>query len=164
MGRLFDAAAAVLGVRQISHYEGQAAMELEALAGRRVAAERPILIEEDPDSPGNWIIDPVPLLGALGLRRQRGENVADLAADFHASVAWAATQVVSRVVDSTGITTVALGGGVFQNGRLLSSMIERLEDMGLRVLVPRALGPNDGAISYGQAVIAAARLQSGPAA
>jgi hydrogenase maturation protein HypF len=163
MGRLFDAAAAVLGLRGISHYEGQAAMELEALAGRRVAAERPILIEEDPDSLGNWIIDPVPLLGALGLRRQRGEDVADLAADFHASVAWAATQVVSRVADSTGITTVALGGGVFQNGRLLGSMIERLEDMGLRVLVPRALGPNDGAISYGQAAIAAARLQSGAA-
>ena len=160
MGRLFDAAAAVLGVRRASYYEGQAAIELEALAGRRVAAERPCLIEEDPTSPGSWIIDPLPLLGILGLRRQRGEDVADLAADFHASVAWAATQVVDRVAEATGITTVALGGGVFQNARLLGSMIERLQEMGLRVLVPRALGPNDGAISYGQAAIAAARLQA----
>jgi hydrogenase maturation protein HypF len=163
MGRLFDAAAAVLGVRRLSRYEGQAAMELEALAGRRVAAERPCLIEEDRDSPESWIIDPLPLLGTLGMRRQRGEDVADLAADFHASVAWAATEVVSRTVESTGIITVALGGGVFQNARLLGSMIERLRDMGLRVLVPRVLGPNDGAISYGQAVIAAARLQDGVA-
>jgi hydrogenase maturation protein HypF len=134
-------------------------MELEALAGRRVAAERRCLIEEDPGSPGSWIIDPLPLLGILGLRRQRGDDVADLAADFHASVAWAATQVVDHVAESTGITTVALGGGVFQNARLLASMIERIQEMGLRVLVPRALGPNDGAISYGQAAIAAARLQ-----
>ena len=53
---------------------------------------------------------------------------------------------------------MALGGGCFQNARLLSGVARRLEDAGLRVLVPRRLGPNDGAVSYGQAVVAAARM------
>ena len=155
MGRLFDAAAAVIGLRQVAHYEGQAAMELEALAGRRVATEHPCEFIEQEDG---WILDPLPLLGALGVCRQRGADPADLAADFHASVAWATAELVHRAVESTGVRTVALGGGVFQNARLLGSLEERLGRAGLRVLVPRSLSPNDGAISYGQAAVAAATL------
>lgn len=156
MGRLFDAAAAILGVCRVAHYEGQAAMELEALAGVRPAAEYPCAIHDD--GAGGWEIDPIPLLTALGLRRIKGYDVADLAADFHASVAWVTAEVLRRAVEATGITTVALGGGTFQNARLLVSLRRRLEGRGLRVLVPRALPPGDGAISYGQAAVAAARL------
>lgn len=155
MGRLFDAAAAILGVRREVSYEGQAAMELEALAGRRPATEYPSrFFEED----GRWVLDPLPLLAVLGSRRRRGEPVADLAADFHASIAWALAGLVRRVAESAGLDTVALGGGVFQNGRLLESLVRRLEKAGFRVLVPRRLPPHDGAISYGQAAVAAARL------
>jgi hydrogenase maturation protein HypF len=157
MGRLFDAAAAILGVRHESSFEGQAAMELEALAGFRPATEYPSrFIERD----GRVVLDPLPLLAVLGTRRRRGEPVADLAADFHASIAWALAALIRRVAADTGLSIVALGGGVFQNGRLLTSMVKRLERDGLRVLVPGQLPPNDGCISYGQAAVAAARISS----
>jgi hydrogenase maturation protein HypF len=156
MGRLFDAAAAAIGVRLVSDYEGQAAMELEALAGGRIAAEHPIPIDED--GAGGWQMDPIPLLTWLALSRQRGVDPGDLAADFHASIAWVTELLVSRAADATGISTVVLGGGVFQNARLLASLRSRLERRRFRVLLPRALPPNDGAISYGQAAMAAAIL------
>jgi hydrogenase maturation protein HypF len=154
MGRLFDAVAAIIGVRRISHYEGQAAMELEALAGRRIAAESPM--EITPDGQGGWVINPLPLLTRLGYRTRRGDDPADLAADFHASVAWMTETVVRRAAEETGLMTVALGGGTFQNARLVESIERRLSGHGFRVLLPRRLGPNDGAVSYGQAVVAAA--------
>jgi len=156
MGRLFDAAAAVLGLRLKADYEGQAAMELESLAGRRVASEIRVGLERSEE--GAWVVDPLHLLAVLGSRRQRGDNIADLAADFHASVAWAAAEVIRRVSEESGIRTVTLGGGTFQNARLLTSMVGRLQGFGMTVLWPRRLSPNDGAISFGQAAVAAARL------
>lgn len=155
MGRLFDAASAILGVRRHASYEGQAAMELESLAGR--GRELPLefpLVEAD----GVFILDPVPLLIALGDLRLRGEDPGVLAARFHESVIHAAAAIAVRVADIAATHTVVLGGGSFQNARLLSGIRSRLEERGLRVLVPRRLGPNDGAISYGQAAIAAALL------
>jgi hydrogenase maturation protein HypF len=160
MGRLFDAAAAVLGLRLKAEFEGQAAMELESLAGRRVASEIRVGLERT--NGGAWVIDPLHLLAVLGSRRQRGDDVGDLAADFHASIAWATAEVVRHLTEDTGISTVALGGGTFQNARLLTSLIGRLEGFGLTVLRPKRLGPNDGAVSYGQAAVAAARLALGP--
>ena len=134
-------------------------MELEALASRRPGNEYPCrFVEVD----GRTVLDPLPLLSILGWRRQRGIDPADLAADFHASIAWATAELVRRAAQASGLSTVALGGGVFQNARLLESMMERLEGSHLRVLVPRRLPPNDGAISYGQAAVAAAILSSEP--
>lgn len=159
MGRLFDAAAAILGVRQVAEYEGQAAMELEALAGFRPAAEYPSIIHGD--GAGGWEIDPLPVLTNLALRRLKGYDVADLAADFHASIAWVTGEVLRRAVEATGIRTVVLSGGTFQNARLLLSLRRRLTERGLEALVPRLLPPGDGAISFGQAAVAAARLAGG---
>lgn len=156
MGRLFDAAAAVLGVRRLAGFEGQAAMELESLAGRRSASEIRVGLERGDD--GTWLIDPLHLLAVLGSRRQGGEDPRDLAADFHASVAWATAEVVRRLAEETGLRTVALSGGTFQNARLLDSLVRRLRAFRLEPLWPRRLGPNDGAASYGQAAVAAARL------
>jgi len=158
MGRLFDAAAAVLGLRRVSSFEGQAAMELESLAGRRSAAEHPGRVDE---IDGILVADPLPILAAIGWRLQRGDDQADLAADFHASVARTTEELVRQVAESSKLATVALAGGCFQNARLLESLRNRLTRLGLRVLTPRALSPNDGAISYGQAAVAAARLESG---
>jgi hydrogenase maturation protein HypF len=156
MGRLFDAAAAVLGVRRLGDYEGQAAMELEALAGGRpaVAAEPAIRRGEDE----RWELDPLPLLAELGERRQAGEDPGQLAAVFHESIALGTVALAVRCSETAGVRTVALGGGTFQNTRLLVSVAGRLEALGIEVLVPRQLGPNDGAISYGQAAVAAALL------
>lgn len=156
MGRLFDAAAAILGVRQESAYEGQAAMELEALAGRRIAAEYPVPIEED--EAGGWILNPIPMLTRLAIRRQRGVDPGDLAADFHASIARAAEMLICRAAETSGLAAVVLSGGTFQNARLLTSVRRRLERRRFRVLTARELPPNDGAISYGQAALAAAQL------
>lgn len=155
LGRLFDAAAAVLGVRRVSGYEGQAAMELEALAGRRCTEARDVPVRGDAEP---WVLDPVPLLAELGERRQAGEDPGDLAAAFHETVAQAAAELAARACERTGLRTVALGGGVFQNARLLLSTRERLEARGLEVLLPRRLSPNDGAVSYGQSAVAAALL------
>ncbi len=157
LGRLFDAAAAVLGVRIVSRYEGQAAMELESLAGRRAAQPLPFPMDHGAD--GIWILDPLPLLVALGERRAAGIGVRELAARFHESVAAAADLVAARVAAAAGLSTVALAGGCFQNARLLVSVRARLEARGFRVLVPRRLSANDGAVSYGQAAVAAALLQ-----
>ena len=156
MGRLFDAAAAVLGIRRVSYYEAQAAMELEALAGNRSADPLPFPAEQN--EAGVWILDPIPLLVALGERRAAGDDMGDLAARFHESVAATSAEVVRQIADHTGIAKVVLGGGVFLNARLLASVIQRLEAHILKPIVPRLLPPNNGAISYGQAVSAAARM------
>ena len=162
MGRLFDAASAVLGLRHRVRYEGQAAMELESLAGRRIGTELPYRLEDD--GAGGWVLDPLPLLVTVGERRQRGAEVEDLAADFHATVAAATVQLVRRAGDATGRRTVVLSGGVFQNALLLRLVRTDLAARGLEVLVPRLLSPNDGAISFGQAAAAAAMLRRESAA
>jgi hydrogenase maturation protein HypF len=155
MGRLFDAAAAVLGVRRGASYEGQAAMELESLAGRRAAKALPMPAHE---TDGELLLDPLPLLVALGERRQRGDDVRLLAAAFHETVIDAVVRLARHVAAGAALDTVVLGGGSFQNARLLTGVRQRLEGAGLRVLVPLRLGPNDGAISFGQAAVAAALL------
>lgn len=155
MGRLFDAAAAVLGLRSRSSYEGNAAMELESLAGSADADSLPFPVNE---ADGCLVADPLPLLVALGERRTRGNDLRTLAARFHESVAHMAADVAAVVATGARVDIVALGGGSFQNARLLFGIRRRLEARGLRVLVPRQIGPNDGAISLGQAAIGAAIL------
>ena len=156
MGRLFDAAAAVLGLRRISEYEGQAAMELEALSADRPGRDLAVPIRRSDGE--TMVIDPLPLLAELGRARQRGVEMASLAADFHESVAAFTERAAVDACRLASCDTVVLGGGVFQNARLAARIPERLAARGLRVLVPRMLSPNDGAISYGQAAVAAARL------
>jgi hydrogenase maturation protein HypF len=155
MGRLFDAAAAIAGVCAHSRFEGEAAMHLELAAGQRDAHAIPLAISK---TAGRLVLDPVPLLIELAAARLEGEDPAVLAAVFHESLARACVEVAVDLAVRERLTTVALGGGVFQNGRLLSAIAGRLREVGLLVLTASALPPNDGAISYGQAAIAAARL------
>lgn len=159
MGRLFDAASAVLGLRRVSGHEGQAAMELESLAQGCTGRALPMPIVEAPGAP--WILDPLPLLSSLGTALGTGRGVAQLAADFHESVVVATERLVGMACDSTGIDTVVLSGGVFQNARLMTQLPERLAARGLTVLLPRRLSPNDGALSFGQAAVAGAFLSRG---
>ena len=155
MGRLFDAASAVLGQRRHSSYEGQAAMELEALAGTTAGAVIPCPVDV---RSGRLVIDPLPVLTAIGYALRTGAEVHRLAADFHESIAAATAGAAERLAREAGLDTVVLAGGCFQNARLLASVSRLLAEQGLRVLRPRLLPPNDGAISYGQAAVAAARL------
>lgn len=158
MGRLFDAAAAVLGVRRHASFEGHPAMELEALAGDMHAAPLPFPIYEED---GRLQLDPVPLLIALGEGRRHGVDVGLLAARFHESIVEASVDVARLVAASVGLDTVVLAGGSFQNARLLTRITRRLEESHLHVLTAKKLGPNDGAISYGQAAVAAWKLSRG---
>jgi hydrogenase maturation protein HypF len=177
MGRLFDAASAVLGLRSDARYEGQAAMELESMAwsvlagpGRgvlgtgeqiRARAKQSSIPElpfpESRSANGMRILEPVPLLVALGRRCLEGVDPAILAAAFHLAVADRAVGTASEVAEQERLAEVALGGGTFQNALLVPLIRDSLRDRGLEVLLPRRLGPNDGAISYGQAAVAAGR-------
>ena len=145
LGRVFDAAAGLLGVRAIASYEGQAAMQLEALAARYGKAPAWDDVSEQADGA---ILDLLPLLQRLATW---SGDVAEAAARFHATLAdllaaWAARYARDRDVD-----TVALAGGCFLNGILSRRVNEQLIVEGLRVLTPRQMPPNDGAISLGQA-------------
>lgn len=154
MGRLFDAAAAVLGVCRQSRFEGEAAMRLEALAGTRVA--QPLPFPRSYDANALPQLDPLPLFAALAEAKARGESLETLAAAFHESVAVATAELVAELCTECGTRTVALGGGSFQNARLHASVRDRLHTKGFTVLSPIHLPANDGGLSYGQAVVAAA--------
>jgi hydrogenase maturation protein HypF len=143
LGRLFDAVAAVLGVRERVSYEGQAAIELEQLAGER------------PAEPYPWRFGDATELVAL-CRADRAPRE-EVAARFHETVAAAAAAACKEIGEPR---TVVLSGGSFQNLRLLASTRERLDREGFRVLSHRLVPPNDGGISYGQAAVAARRSAS----
>ncbi len=147
MGRLFDAVAALLGIRDEVTYEGQAAIELEQLAGE-VQAE-----------PYAWRFgDADALVAAVHDDLAAGRPAAEIAAAFHETVAAGAAAACAEAVEPR---TVVLTGGTFQNLRLLDSTRRRLEAGGFRVLTHALVPPNDGGISYGQAAVAAARGADG---
>jgi hydrogenase maturation protein HypF len=154
MGRLFDAVAALAGVRARVSYEGQAAAELEGAAARAAAdAPYPLPVEDGPPV----VLDARPTVLAVARDVDAGASPAAVAARFHAAVARATARACAVVAERHGLSTVVLSGGVFQNRLLLDAAVEALESGGLRVLVPERLPPNDGGISYGQAAVAAAR-------
>jgi hydrogenase maturation protein HypF len=158
MGRLFDAVAALAGVRSAIDYDGQAAIELEMAAHRHTGAlpsSRYTFDFEDVDSP--WIIRVAPVLEAVLHDLARGERIPLIAASLHEAVARMALEACVRISRTTGIVTVALSGGVFQN-RILAERVPRLlRDAGFRVLTHVQLPSNDGCVSLGQAAIAAHR-------
>ena len=155
IGRLFDAVAALCGIRVEVNYEGQAAIELEAVCdpSERGAYELSVSRVE-----GSIVIDPLEALRALVLDVERGTSVGVVASRFHAGVAAATVVACSEAAASAGTDRVVLSGGVFQNRRLLEATTAGLHTAGLRVLVPELLPPGDGGISYGQAAVAARRL------
>jgi hydrogenase maturation protein HypF len=167
-GRLFDAAAAITGVGGRVSFEGEAAMCLEfaAAGGRPADYELAIETVAAPIAPdgaavGEEAVEEIieldwrPLIGALLRDAGRGVAVADMAAGFHAAL----VDAVVAVIERGGARQVALSGGCFQNRLLQEALLQRLPEVGCSVLIQRQVPPNDGGISLGQAVIAAARLQ-----
>jgi hydrogenase maturation protein HypF len=157
MGRLFDAVAALLGLRPRVTYEAQAAIELEAMARSVPRGEAPTFpVEIARSASGSLVIDPSPLIAELVAGRTRGVSTAVLAAAFHESIGRAAALAGAGLAREHGLHTVALTGGVFQNPRLSDIVEQALTAAGLEVLVHRIVPPNDGGISIGQAAVAAA--------
>lgn len=160
MGRLFDAAAAILGICGQATYEGEPTIELEAAAWRALDGE----IARFPDNnvgyfaSGPSLLDQKALFEAL-LEGIEAEAPADrLALDFHVAVARSSARIASDICACEGIDTVALSGGVFMNRLLLQLLTRELKSAGLTVLVPHTVPVNDGCIAYGQAAVASARL------
>lgn len=151
-GRLFDAAAALLGVRGMINYEGQAAVELELAAAGRAGRVLPYdFIAGEPAR-----LDFRPAFAAMTAALGQGTPAADLAAAFHATVADAVASTVRRLSAVTGVTKVALSGGVFQNVTLLGQVVGLLEK-DFTVLLHRRVPANDGGLALGQAAVAIER-------
>jgi hydrogenase maturation protein HypF len=161
-GRLFDAVASILGVAHRSSFEAEAAMRLEALASavdRQGVEAYPVGMAGDP-----LRIDTLGLIRALVRDRLAGVPVELLAARFHESMAHAVTAACRRLSADTGLRRVALSGGVFQNALLLTRVDGLLREAGLEVYSNRSVPANDGGISLGQALVAAARSRRAAAA
>jgi hydrogenase maturation protein HypF len=139
-------------VRATVRYEGQAAVELEALADRAEQAPYPLPFGDD------FVLDARPAIRAVATDVAAGVPVAVVAARFHHGVAEATAGACAAAAQRAGTDRVVLSGGVFQNRLLLEATDARLRRRGLRVLVPERLPCNDGGISYGQAAIAAAAM------
>jgi len=151
MGRLFDAVAALCGIRLEVTYEGQAAIELEAAA--------------EPGDHGRYdmpLLDARPAILALIADLRGGTTPGVVAARFHDTVAAATADSCEAAASERGLELAVLSGGVFANRRLLEATAARLRAAGLRVLVPERLPPGDGGIAFGQASVAAAQSAQSP--
>jgi hydrogenase maturation protein HypF len=157
-GRLFDAVAALCGLRVAVTYEGQAAIELEAVARREERGTYEVTRVEAGEGPE--LLDPRVAIRSVLADIAAGVPAGAVSARFHNGLADATAGACARAAGRAGTELVVLGGGVFQNRRLLEGVSARLDRLGLRVLIPERLPPNDGAVSYGQAAIAACRPQT----
>jgi hydrogenase maturation protein HypF len=155
-GRLFDAVAALCGLRPKVSYEGQAAVELEAACDpvERRAYELPLLDAGD----GPLVLDARPMIRAVMADLDGDAGVPRVAARFHNALADATARACLLTAERRHTDLAVLSGGVFQNRRLLGRTATLLAGAGLRVLTPELLPPNDGGIAYGQLAVAAARL------
>ncbi len=156
-GRVFEAAGALLGLGEENRYEGELAMRLEAVASacaKEVApwAEMLSLVQ------GHVMRTDV-LLAELAARRGAGVGRAQLAAEFHATLAALLAELAARVFPAGSL--VACGGGCLVNRLLRTWLLRELSARGFRVLLPRELPAGDGGVSYGQAVLAAVSLARG---
>jgi hydrogenase maturation protein HypF len=157
MGRLFDAVAALAGIRTEVNYEGQAAIELEAACDPSERGSYPI--ELNGGRAGlPLVIDPRDTIRAVAADVQAGLGPGVIARRFHRTIARVTVEALVELATAHGTEVVVLSGGVFQSRLLLESVWGALTDAGLRVLVPERLPVNDGGISYGQAAVAAAQL------
>jgi hydrogenase maturation protein HypF len=160
-GRLFDAISALLGLRDIINYEGQAAIELEQLADPGERGSYPVAHRSPASGPGPIVIDGADLMRAAADDLTAGVGADVIAARFHNAMADLIADCCATLRDTTGLTTVALSGGVFQNLLLLDRTLDRLRAGGFEVLTHSRVPTNDGGISLGQAAIAAARDLAG---
>jgi hydrogenase maturation protein HypF len=158
VGRLFDAVAALAGVRQVVDYEAQAAIELEGLA--RGVPDDGATYPLAPAAGGDGeplVADPSALVRAVVADVRAGVPAAVVGRRFHTTVAGFARDVARRARHALGLRTVALTGGVFQNALLLSACRAALREDGFTVLCPRQVPPNDGGLALGQALVGSTR-------
>ena len=150
-GRLFDAVSAILGVCPINRYEGQAAMELEAIANPDECGVYPFQVKQQPDG---LIMEVNSIWQSIVHELEAGVAPTTIAARFHNSLAALFTETVRLVAEQSGIDQVVLSGGVFNNQILLKLLVESLTRNDMKVYVHRQVPAGDGGIALGQAAIA----------
>ncbi|WP_433462160.1 carbamoyltransferase HypF [Spirillospora sp. CA-128828] len=153
MGRLFDAVAAVLGVRDRINYEGQAAVELEQQADPAEFSAYSVSLS----GTSAFTAAGADLIGAVVADLRAAVPVPVIAARFHNGVAALIVDAASRIRAGNGLGVVALSGGVFQNMLLLERAVSGLTAAGFEVLTHHRVPPNDGGVSLGQAAVAIAQ-------
>jgi hydrogenase maturation protein HypF len=149
-GRLFDAVASLLGVRQVASFEGQAAMELEFLAAAGIEASYPF----GPRGGQPIVLDWEPMIAAILGDLETGVSTGIISAKFHNTL----VEMIVHVAREVGERRVALSGGCFQNGVLLERAVRRLREENFEPVWHRNVPPNDGGISLGQIIAAARQL------
>ena len=154
MGRLFDAVSSLLCLRDVTNYEGQAAVELEQIANEH--ADHPYSFEFS-----NGVINAETVIQTIVADLLDGVPPAIISTRFHAGVASLITSIANRIREEYKLNRVVLSGGVFQNSILVCATLAQLESAGFEVFTHRRVPPNDGGISLGQAAIADARLKHG---
>ena len=157
LGRLFDAVAALLGIRNEVIYEGQAAIEMEILANTQDAHAYPFSTEGDKPT----LLDVRPMIRAIVQDIQQGISTAQIAGNFHWTIVEMLAEMCVQARQHTGLQTVALSGGVFQNRLLLEQLITVLKQSAFQVYTNRRVPPNDGGLALGQLAIAAALVSKG---
>ncbi len=155
-GRLFDAVAGALNVCRHRTYEGQPAAELEMAADDTEDAFYPATIQEEQ---ATLVLDTFAIFRRVVEDHWQGVETPKIAARFHNSLVRLLAAACEMVREQTGLETVALSGGVFQNALMLLHLQERLEKRGFEVLTHHLTPPNDGSISLGQVAVAAATLR-----
>ena len=148
MGRLFDAVAAFLGLRMRVTYEGQAAIELEAICSPSAMGDSPYPVVLNATE-----FDVTPMWRAMVVDMRAHVDRAQMSTRFHRTMAEVIRHYSCRAREELGLETVVLTGGVFQNVYLLKAACELLTQDGFRVLTHRVVPPNDGGIALGQAAI-----------
>jgi hydrogenase maturation protein HypF len=161
LGRLFDAAAALLGVCDFNHHEAMSGQRLETAASADVRRPSGVGLMPVVERDGVDEIDHRPLLLDMARRRAAGGDAGELAWLFHDAVADGLARAARRAAEKRGLGTVGLTGGVFCNALLTELVASRLRTAGLDVLVHRTVPPNDGGIALGQAAVAAATVAAG---
>ncbi len=156
-GRLFDAVSCLCGIRSEVSYEGQAAVELEMVAERGVVECYPIDVQEEA---GELIIGTRRLIREIVEDLKRGDPAAAISARFHNWLKASLVKAAEMLRQTHRISTVALSGGCFQNEILLRDLRSQLRERDFDVIINEKVPANDGGISYGQVVVASARLDA----
>jgi hydrogenase maturation protein HypF len=161
-GRLFDAVAAIAGVRRECHYDGQPAIELEWAAERAPndSASYEFALER-PTATLPWVIDTRPVVREIAEDVRRGSSASVVARRFHTALAGAVVTTLELLRAEHGLGRVVLGGGVFANGLLLDALSSALPARGFELYRPERYPPGDGGLCLGQLAVAAARTDRG---
>jgi hydrogenase maturation protein HypF len=147
VGRLFDAVASILGLRQRVTFEGQAAMELECAIQPDFDEVYPFEIAEGMP----WVVDWAPMIGEILADLQKDRSIGNISARFHNTLA----EIIVAVARKAGEQRVLLTGGCFQNRYLIERSVDRLSDAGFKAYWHQRIPPNDGGIALGQVIAAA---------